>query len=260
MDWRRLFVTSGRGGCGKSTVAAGLACALAQKGKRVVLVDLDLCERSLDVYLGCEDRVVYDLNDLLNGTRDVHGVAVAVPEIDGLHLVAGAYHLRRMPTREELESLFSQIENALAPDYMVVDTSAVSDPSVALCARLCDLAILVTTPGVLALRSAASIADTLHEFGRDHIRLVVNEFSCDPKHPSTPDLREMVDTSGVRLLGVLPKSEEIPRCQDEGVLPCLSKKKTLANIAFDNMARRLLGEVCPLMSNMSVARKKLLDI
>ena len=260
MNWRRLFVTSGRGGCGKSTVAAGLACALAQRGKRVVLVDLDLCERSLDVYLGCEDRVVYDLNDLLSGTRDVQGVAIEVPSLSGLYLISGAYHLRRMPTGEEIERLFSQIEHALAPDFLVVDTSSVSDPSVKLCAKMCDLAILVTTPGVLALRSAASMADTLHEFGRDEIRLVVNEFSVDTKHPSAPDLREMIDTSGVRLLGILPKSEEIALHQDEGIPPCLSKKKTLAKAAFDNMACRLLGEVCPLMTNMSVPRKKLLDI
>ena len=260
MNWHRLFVTGGRGGCGKSTVAAGLACALAQRGKRVAIVDLDLSERSLDVYLGCEDRVVYDLGDLLTGTRDVQGVAVEPTLIPGLFLIPGAYHLRRHPTCEELERIFSNIEHTLGVEYLIVDTSSASDPSVRLCAKLCDLAILVTTPGILDLRSAASMADTLHEFGRDDIRLVVNGFSCDPKHPSKPDLREIVDTSGVRLLGILPKSIEIVRFQDEGIPPCLIQKKHLAKTAFENMAARLLGEVCPLLSSMPLARKKLLDI
>jgi septum site-determining protein MinD len=226
----------------------------------VVLVDLDLGERSLDVYLGCEDHVVYDMGDLLNGTRDVGGVAVTVPQIDGLHFVAGAYHLRRMPTGEELERMFSQIENALLPDFLVVDTSSVSDPSTKLCAKLCDLAILVATPGVLSLRSTASLSHTLQEFGVGEMRLVVNGFSCDPKHPSKPDIREMVDTSGVRLLGILPRCDGIPPTQDEGTFLSYINEQNLANIAFDNMARRLLGKTCPLMSNMSIPRKKLLDI
>lgn len=260
MDWHRLFVTGGRGGCGKSTVAAGLACALTRLGHRVGLIDLDLCERSLDLFLGCEDKVVYDLNDLLTGTRDIHGVAVEVPGISSLYLIPGAYHLRRLPTCEELERLFSMAEEALKLDYLVVDTSSVSDPSVKLCAKLCDLAILVTTPGVLSARSTASMADTLHEFGRDDIRLVVNKFSTDPRHPSTPDVREMIDTSGIRLLGILPYEEGFATQQDQGVPPCLGRKKSVATAAFDNMALRLLGEVCPLMTNMPLPRKKLLDI
>jgi septum formation inhibitor-activating ATPase MinD len=156
--------------------------------------------------------------------------------------------------------MFSQIENALLPDFLVVDTSSVSDPSIKLCAKLCDLAILVATPGVLSLRSTASLSHTLQECGVGEMRLVVNGFSCDPKHPSKPDIREMVDTSGVCLLGILPRCDGIPPTQDEGTFLSYLNEQNLANIAFDNMARRLLGKTCPLMSNMSIPRKKLLDI
>ena len=69
MVLRRVMIAGGRGGCGKSTVAAGLACALAQRGVRTAVLDFDLSERSLDMYLGCESRTVYDLSDLLSGER-----------------------------------------------------------------------------------------------------------------------------------------------------------------------------------------------
>ncbi len=258
MVLRRVMIAGGRGGCGKSTVAAGLACALAQRGVRTAVLDFDLSERSLDMYLGCESRTVYDLSDLLSGERRPGGVAVEVPGVSGLFLIPGAYHLRRMPDAEETERLFSAIENDLKCETLIVDTSAASDPSVRLCCTLCEAAVLVAVPGALSVRSTASLADTLHEWGMDEIRMVVNRLSADLKKPT--DLRRFIDGTGLRLLGAVPYSEALPAAQDSGAPACLAKGCEDVRQTFSNMAARLEGETCPLLSGTRLPRRKLLDI
>lgn len=258
MRTQKILVTGSRGGCGKSSVAAGIAAALSRLGARVALLDLDLSERSLDMYLGCEDRVVYDLGDLLTGQRSVRDVAVSPDGLEGLYLIPGAYHLRRPPTQEELARILAAAVGELDVAYVVVDTSSAADPSVRLGAALCDLALMTVTDGYLPMRSAASLADTLHEWGMDEVQMVVNRFSLDPRHPT--DLRRMIDTTGIRLLGVVPDCPPFARLEDEGGSPFSSRETTAVATAFSNMARRLTGALCPLLDGIPCKRRRLLDI
>lgn len=258
MSARRVLVTGSRGGCGKSSVAAGVAWALALAGQKTALIDLDLAERSLDMYLGCEDRVVYDLGDLLVGQTRVRDVALCPEGADGLYLIPGAYHLRRPPTKEETERVFSAVESELGVSYLIVDTSSAADPSVKLSAGLCHEGIMVVCDSPLSLRSAASLMDTLHEFGMDDVRMVVNRFSMDPKKPT--DLRAMIDATGMRLLGVVPECSVFAREQDAGVSALRAKACPGVACALSNIAARLTGEHRPLLTGISCRRKKLLDI
>ncbi len=254
----KILVTGSRGGCGKSSVAAGLAAALSLMGEKTVLIDLDLAERSLDMYLGCEDRVVYDLGDLLSGERSVRDVAVRPDGLDRLYLIPGAYHLRRPPTQTELARVLSAAEGELGVTHVVIDTSGVADPSVKLGAALCDRALLVVTDGYLPMRSAASLADTLHEWGMDEVEMVVNRFSMDPKHPT--DLRNVIDTTGLRLIGVVPDIPPFARMQDAGTPAVRCREAAPVAAALDNIAHRLAGENRPLLYGISCKRRKLLAV
>ena len=258
MGAMKILVTGSRGGCGKSSVAAGLAIAMSLAGEKVALLDLDLAERSLDMYLGCEDRVVYDLGDLLTGERSVRDVAVRPDGLDRLYLIPGAYHLRRPPTQTELARILSAAEGELGVTHVIVDTSGVADPSVKLGAALCDRALIVVTDGYLSMRSAASLADTLHEWGLDGAEMVVNRFSMDTKHPT--DLRTVIDTTGLCLIGVVPDIPPFARMQDAGTPAVRCREGAPVATAFANIARRLSGENCPLLSGIACKRRKLLDI
>lgn len=258
MGTEKILVTGSRGGCGKSSVAAGLAAALSLMGEKTALIDLDLAERSLDMYLGCEDRVVYDLGDLLTGERSVRDVAVLPDGFDRLYLIPGAYHLRRPPTQTELARVLSAAEGELGVTRIVIDTSGAADPSVKLGAALCDRALLVVTDGYLPMRSAASLADTLHEWGMDNVEMVVNRFSMDPKRPT--DLRTVIDTTGLRLVGVVPDAPAFARMQDAGTPAVRCREAIPVTAAFDNIAHRLMGENRPLLSGIPCKRRKLLAV
>ena len=254
----KILVTGSRGGCGKSSVAAGLAAALSLMGEKTALIDLDLSERSLDMYLGCEDRVVYDLGDLLTGERSVRDVAVLPDGLDRLYLIPGAYHLRRPPTQTALARVLSAAEGELGVTFIVIDTSGVADPSVKLGAALCDRALLVVTDGYLPMRSAASLADTLHDWGMDNVEMVVNRFSMDPKHPT--DLRDVIDTTGLCLLGVVPDVPPFARMQDAGTPAVHCREAAPVAAALDNIAHRLTGENRPLLSGIPCKRRRLLAV
>lgn len=258
MGAMKILVTGSRGGCGKSSVAAGLAVAMSLSGEKVALIDLDLSERSLDMYLGCEDRVVYDLGDLLVGQRSVRDVAVCPDGLERLYLIPGAYHLRRPPTQTELARILSAAEGELGVTRIIIDTSGVADPSVRLGAALCDRALIVVTDGYLPMRSAASLADTLHEWGMDEVKMVVNRFSMDVRHPT--DLRTIIDTTGLCLVGVLPDVPSFARMQDAGIPAIRNREAAPVSTAFENLAHRLAGENRPLLSGIHCKRRKLLSI
>ena len=140
----------------------------------------------------------------------------------------------------------------------MIDTSGVADPSVKLGAALCDRALLVVTDGYLPMRSAASLADTLHEWGMDNVEMVVNRFSMDPKHPT--DLRDVIDTTGLCLLGVVPDVPPFARMQDAGTPAVHCREAAPVAAALDNIAHRLVGENRPLLSGISCKRRKLLAV
>jgi len=256
MTYRRILIAAGRGGSGRSTVAAGLACAFALRGTRVALVDFDLSEPSLDMNLGLEDRAVYHLGDLLSGAAGVRDVAIRHPLLPELYLIPGAYHLRRPPTPEEAERVLSAIRAETGAERIVVDTSQPSDASVRVCAPICDAALVVLTPTPLAVRSAASLGLLLTEWGCGERLMVLNRLSGG----QYPDLRAVIDRVGMPLIGLVPEDSGIPAAQAEGIPPCLDRRTSGSAVSFGNMAARLSGEHRPLLWGLSGNRKRLLGI
>ncbi len=236
MGIKRLVFCSGRGGSGKSVLTVGIGRALAARGKRVVLLDLDLAERSLDMLLGCEDRVVYDLGDLLASRRAPLGVVISPDASDKLFLIPGAYHLRRPPTASELERVIGSVERTLGADMVLIDTASPIDPSFAAAVTISDAAVSVMRADPLGIRSAASLSSRLSDMGREEIQLVVNGISPH----DTVDLREIADTVRGRPLGVVPMITDFSLD-----IPHASFVR-----ATENIAARLLGEASPLLDGV----------
>ncbi len=249
MQRRILTLVAARGGQGRTSVAAGIALAAAARGCRTVLVDMDMGARSLDACLGCEDRVVYDLGDLLAGRRDVSGVALSITE--RLWLIPGVYHASPLTREGWAETLLASAADMLAAELVVADTSAVADPVTQACVACADEVLLVTACTPRALDASASFAAQLSDAGRP-ARLLLNRVVLT----EGADIRSAIDTVGIPLIGIVPEEErmEASLASPDHSLP----SGTFA--AFSNIAARLAGGEIPLLAGVAAHRRAFLSV
>lgn len=248
MDYRRILTLGGRGGCGCSALASGMAASLALRGKRVGLVDFDLWERSLDMYLGLESRVVYDLGDLLSRQVSPRDVAIRHEGIKNLFLIPGTYQVSKLPTALEVERVLGAITGELSLDYLVIDTS---HSAAALLSTLVDCNLVVSKADPLSIRSAASVVDHIKEHSMADTLLVINHM----RESIGQDLGDIIDRVGIPLGGLIPADSEVSRWQERGVPPHKGTG-TLFGAAAYNIAMRLAGAHVPLLEGLPLNRNK----
>lgn len=248
MAYQRILVLGGRGGCGRSSLACGMASALALRGKRVVLVDFDLSERSLDMYLGMESRVVYDLGDLFSHRATPTEVALCHEKLQNLYLIPGVYRMGQTPSALATERVLGAISGELNCDCLILDGSY---GAASLLAPLVDCCLVMTTPDALSIRSAASVVDLLRECSMSDSLLVINKMR--EQHGS--DLRAIIDKVGIPLGGILPYDPDLALWQERGIPPHKGTG-TLFGAASANIAMRLMGAHTPLLEGLSLNRNK----
>lgn len=234
-------VTSGKGGAGKSTVSAGLACAFAHRGKRVLLIDGDAGLRSLDVMLGIGGSAVYDLSDVLNGNcQPVHAVYPS-PICPNVFVIPAPVDLEQMPTPDDMAELCRNFAEYY--DEIIIDCPAGIGRGFLTAIAAADNALVVTTPDMVCARDAQIVARLLNERGIP-ARLIVNRLRPHPIiKGKMPDVDEVIDTAGLQLVGVLPEDEMVSVANAYGKpLP----SESYAAVCFANIAARLLGETVPL--------------
>ena len=237
-----ISITSGKGGAGKSTVAVGLGVAFARRNRRAVIVELDFGLRGLDLMLGMENRVVYDLGDVLEG-RCAPGDAVAAAEWNPpvFYLAAPA----RQPARFSQEQLRECVA-ALAEQYDVVllDTPAGLGISRMTVQQMADTAVIVTTPDPVCIRDGARVAGMMEESGFSRYRLLINRVSRTAvRKSSIQDLDDVIDGVGAQLIGVLPEDAGLQSGQTRGLFP---EESARISLIFSAISRRLEGEYVPL--------------
>lgn len=234
-----VVVTSGKGGVGKSTVCAQVGQALAGRGKRVLLLEMDSGLRGLDIMLGVENQTVYDLADVLEGRCEPIKAILTSAQGKNLALIPAPYDPTFRPDGGDLVRLTRGLSHYF--DFVLVDTPAGLGNSFAVCSRVADRALLVVTPDPVCVRDGGRVADLLFAKGVPQVGLLINK--VDPKQNQhsrlIPDLDQVIDSTGVQLLGVIPMEEQIHRAgaTGGGVAPHL-----LAARAFGNIAARLCGE------------------
>ncbi|HHW45493.1 MAG TPA: septum site-determining protein MinD [Clostridiales bacterium] len=232
-----LVVTSGKGGTGKSTVAAGLSIALCSLGRKVLLIDMDQGLRCLDILLGVADTVVFDLYDVICGRKPLNAAVVRPVGVEGLDLLPAPIY------REDIEKgLFERIiSEALGSyDYVILDSPAGLDKSLFPAGSQ---ALVVVNPDPVSVRSASYLNLFLEELGINPRLMVLNKFIYKYfKKGLYKNVDQIIDQTGLRLAAVIPYDEEVVVAAARGI----PLQKGRAANAFFRLANRLEGNVVPL--------------
>ncbi len=234
-------ITSGKGGAGKSTVSGGLGCALARRGRRVLLVDGDAGLRSLDVMLGIAGNAVYDMADIIGGTCSPADAVYPSPVCPNVFVLPAPVSLEQLATPQEMAALCRGLSQFY--DEVIIDCPAGIGRGFETAVAGAERAFVVSTPDMVCARDAQILARLLRERNIP-ARLVINRLRCAPiLRGKMPDIDELIDTAGLQLIGVLPEDEAVAVANAYGKpLPTESN----AAVCFANIAARYLGEDVPL--------------
>lgn len=240
MDAVLIAFASGKGGTGKSTTAVYTASALAARGKRVLLCELDFGLRCVDIIAGISGEAVFDLGDVLAGRCSAEKATVQSPYYDTFFLLSAPFGKAELDSTAFFK-LCLQLKSAY--DYILLDTAAGLGTSLMAATEVAHRIVLVLTPDPVALRDGRLVADQL-DGGRAQLRLLLNRVGPPARQADTlPDLDTAIDTVGAQLLGVVPDSAAILKAAATGrPLPLGSVERDV----FDAVAGRLLGEHIPL--------------
>ncbi len=243
MSARRIVVTSGKGGVGKTTMTANVGAALAKRGKRVVLVDADIGLRNLDLVLGLEKRIVFDLVEVVEGRCQLRQALIKDKRFSSLAILPAAQTRDKTAVSElQFAKVITDLDDVC--DYVLIDCPAGIEHGFRNAIAGAAEAIVVTTPEVSAIRDADRVIGKLNERGLP-IRLIVNRIR--PEMVRSGDMLsvdDVVDILGTALLGMVPDDEEIIDTTNRGEPVVLVPESRLGDI-YDRIARRLDGENVP---------------
>lgn len=239
-------ITSGKGGVGKTTTTANIGAALAMEGKKVVLLDADIGLRNLDVVLGLENRIVYDLIDVTEGTCRLKQALVRDKRFDGLYLLPAAQTRDKTAVSpEQMQDLCKELREQF--DYVLIDCPAGIEQGFKNAVAGADNAIVVTIPEVSAVRDADRIIGLLASNDLPYPQLIINRLRVDMvKRGDMMNIDDTIDILGIDLLGVVPDDESIVVSTNKGE-PVVADGNSLASKAFRNIAKRLEGARIPIM-------------
>lgn len=242
-----LVITSGKGGVGKTTATANIGTGLALLGKKVVLVDTDIGLRNLDVVLGLENRIVYDIVDVVRENCRLRQALIKDKKFDNLFLLPAAQTKDKTSVSEEqMKKLCADLKEEF--DFVVVDCPAGIEQGFKNAIAGAEKAIVVSTPEVSAVRDADRIIGLLEASGIKDPRLVINRIRPQMvKKGDMMSIDDMIDILAIDLLGVVPDDEFIVVSTNRGE-PAVLDNSNLAGAAFRNITKRILGEDIPLMN------------
>lgn len=242
-----IVVTSGKGGVGKTTTTANLGTGFALLGKKVALVDADIGLRNLDVVMGLENRIVYDLVDVTEGNCRLKQALIRDKRFENLYLLPAAQTRDKTAVSpEQMRDLCRDLAQDF--DYVLIDCPAGIEQGFKNAIAGADRAVIVTTPEVSAVRDADRIIGLLESEGKGNPKLIVNRIRPKMvKKGDMMDIDDIIEILAVDLLGIIPEDEYIVISTNKGE-PAVSNPTSLAGTAYKNIVRRLMGENVPLMS------------
>mgnify|MGYP001292099728 CR=1 FL=1 len=243
---RKIVVTSGKGGVGKTTTTVNVGAALAKRGHRIILIDADIGLRNLDLVLGLEKRIVFDLVEVVEGRCQLRQALIKDKRFESLWILPAAQTRDKSAVNEQQMRNLA-VELAPTCDYLFIDSPAGIEGGFRNAVAGADEAIVVTTPEVSAIRDADRVIGKLAHRGMP-VRVIINRIRPDMvRSGDMLSVEDVCEILSAELLGIVPDDEEIIDTTNRGEPVVLGDCARLQTI-YGNIARRLEGELVPFPS------------
>jgi septum site-determining protein MinD len=259
-----LVVTSGKGGVGKTTTTAALGAALAQTGQKVAVIDFDVGLRNLDLVLGAERRVVFDLINVVQGIAKLSQALIRDKRLENLWLLpASQTRDKDALTEQGVGSIIREMRGKF--DWVICDSPAGIERGATLAMRFADAAVIVTNPEVSSVRDSDRIiglldskTEKVETGGRIEKHMLITRYDAQrAARGEMLNIEDVLEILSTPLLGIIPESEEVLRASNVGSPVTLSNAASAPARAYLDAARRLRGEQVPMA--IPTDRRRLFD-
>ncbi len=239
-----IVITSGKGGVGKTTTTANIGAGLAQAGSKVALIDADIGLRNLDVVMGLENRIVYDLVDVVEGFAKLRHALIKDKRFENLQLLPAAQTRDKTAVSpEQMKDLVETMKEEF--DYVLIDSPAGIEQGFKNAVAGADKALVVATPEVSSVRDADRIIGLLEAYEKHKPYLIINRIRpAMVKRGDMMDIDDMIEILAIELIGVVPEDEAIVISTNRGE-PAVMNQNSRAGEAYRQITRRLRGEEVP---------------
>ena len=242
-----IVITSGKGGVGKTTTTANIGTALALMDKKICLIDTDIGLRNLDVIMGLENRIIYDIVDVIEGRCKLQQALIQDKRFESLSLLPAAQTSDKSAvTTDGMEQIVAELKQDY--DYIIIDCPAGIEQGFQNAVAGADQAIVITTPEKSSVRDADRIIGLLEQYDMERPRLVINRIRHHMmKDGDMLDIDNIIQILSIDLIGIVMDDDEVIKASNQGE-PIALKSNSKASIAYRNIARRILGESVPVQS------------
>ena len=246
MNGKVVTVTSGKGGVGKTTTTANLGIALASLGQKVVCIDSDIGLRNLDVVMGLENRIVYDLVDVVEQRCRLNQAMIRDKRFETLFLIPAAQTRDKTAiSPSDMVRLCDQLRGEV--DWIIIDSPAGIERGFRNALAPADQVIVITNPEVSAVRDADRIIGLVESEEKGPAKLIINRLNpAMVKRGDMLSAADVVELLAVPLIGIVPEDEAVLVSTNHGQ-PVVLNEKSKAGMAFQNIGLRLMGEEVPWM-------------
>jgi septum site-determining protein MinD len=242
-----ITITSGKGGVGKTTATANIATALAIDGARVVCIDADIGLRNLDVVLGLENRIVYDLVDVIEGRCRLRQAMIRDKRLPNLFLIPAAQTRDKTAVSpSDMVRLIDELRSEC--DWVLIDSPAGIERGFRNAIAPADMVVVITNPEISAVRDADRIIGLVEAEEKGPARLVLNRLK--PEMVKRADMlspKDVLELLAVELIGIVPEDDKVILSTNRGV-PIVLDGKSQAGQAFRNIATRIEGQNVPFLN------------